>query len=53
MVSTIEHILLERGSNTSMAVRACYVAVPLYICGFLALGTAFQKHDSIAAVVMG
>ncbi|KAI0284707.1 MFS general substrate transporter [Russula aff. rugulosa BPL654] len=32
---------------------ACYVAVPLYVCGFLALGTTFQKHDSIAAVVMG
>jgi hypothetical protein len=53
MVSIIEHILLERSYNTSMATRACYVAVPLYVCGFLALGTAFQKRDSIAAVVMG
>jgi len=36
-----------------MAVRACYVAVPLYVCGFLALGTAFQKHDSVFALIMG
>jgi hypothetical protein len=47
------HILLRRGSNPSMAVRACYVAVPLYVCGFLALGSAFQKHDSVCALVMG
>jgi len=32
---------------------ACYVAVPLYVCGFLALGAAFQKHDSVGALVMG
>ena len=36
-----------------MAVRACYVAVPLYVCGFLALGAAFQKHDSVGALVLG
>ena len=36
-----------------MAVRACYVAVPLYVCGFLALGTAFQKHNSVVALIMG
>jgi hypothetical protein len=36
-----------------MAVRACYVAVPLYVCGFVALGSAFQKHDSVGALVMG
>ena len=47
------HLLLGRGSNTLMAVRACYVAVPLYVCGFLALGTAFQKHDSVFALIMG
>ena len=41
------------GSNTSMAVRACYVAVPLYVCGFLTLGTAFQKHDSVGVIVIG
>ena len=49
----MRHILLGRGSNTSMAVRACYVAVPLYVCGFLTLGAAFQKRDSVGALVMG
>ena len=38
---------------TLMAIRACYIAVPLYVCGFLALGTGFQKHDSVGAVVIG
>jgi len=47
------HFLLGRGSISSMAGRACYVAVPLYVCGFLVLGTAFQKKDSVGAVVMG
>jgi hypothetical protein len=56
MVSTIDILLWRagpRGSNTSMAVRACYVAVPLYVCGFVALGSAFQKHDSVGSLVMG
>ncbi|KAI0284708.1 MFS general substrate transporter, partial [Russula aff. rugulosa BPL654] len=52
-VQSTYSILLGRGSNTQMAVRACYVAVPLYVCGFLALGIGFQKHDSVGAVVMG
>jgi hypothetical protein len=33
--------------------RTCYVAVPLYICGFVLLGAAFQKHLSVGALVMG
>ncbi|KAJ3516042.1 hypothetical protein NLJ89_g1381 [Agrocybe chaxingu] len=32
---------------------ACYIAMPLYVCGFLTLGAAFQKHLSIGALVMG
>ena len=52
-VQSTYSILLGRGSNTQMAVRACYVAVPLYVCGFLALGIGFQKHDSVGAVIMG
>ncbi|KAF8804778.1 MFS general substrate transporter [Phlegmacium glaucopus] len=32
---------------------ACYIAVPLYICGFVTLGAAFQKHLSVGALVMG
>jgi len=32
---------------------ACYIAMPLYLAGFLALGGAFQKKLSVGAVVMG
>ncbi|KAF5380009.1 hypothetical protein D9615_006165 [Tricholomella constricta] len=32
---------------------ACYIAIPLYICGFLVLGASFQKHLSVGAVIMG
>lgn len=34
-------------------IRACYIAMPLYLCGFLTLGGAFQNKLSIGAVVMG
>lgn len=27
--------------------------MPLYICGFVTLGAAFQKHLSVGAVIMG
>ena len=33
--------------------RACYIGMPLYICGFVVLGAAFEKHLSVGAVVMG
>ena len=33
--------------------RACYVAIPLYICGFVTLGAALQKHLGVGALVMG
>jgi hypothetical protein len=33
--------------------RACYVAVPLYVCGFVVLGVALKEHNSIAALVIG
>jgi hypothetical protein len=33
--------------------RSCYIGMPLYICGFLVLGAAFESHLSVAAVVMG
>ncbi|KAG7092077.1 hypothetical protein E1B28_008456 [Marasmius oreades] len=32
---------------------ACYLAMPLYICGFVTLGAAFQKHLSTGALIMG
>jgi hypothetical protein len=52
------HAVLRRGSNSSMLpsrriYRACYIAVPLYVCGFLVLGEALKKHDSVGALVMG
>jgi Flp pilus assembly protein protease CpaA len=33
--------------------RSCYIGMPLYICGFVVLGAAFEKHLSVGAVVMG
>jgi hypothetical protein len=38
---------------TVLSNRACYIAIPLYICGFVTLGAAFQKHLSVGALVMG
>jgi len=32
---------------------ACYIAMPLYVCGFVLLGASFQKHLSTGALVMG
>src|SRR5258707_9680891 len=47
------YILLGPCTKSLMAVRACYIAVPLYVCGFLVLGRAFQQHDSVGALVIG
>lgn len=33
--------------------RTCYLAVPLYICGFVLLGASFQNHLSIAGLILG
>ena len=33
--------------------RACYIAVPLYVCGFVVLGVALKEHKSIPALVIG
>ena len=33
--------------------RACYIGVPLYVCGFLVLGDALRKRDSVGELVMG
>ncbi|RDB18688.1 Efflux pump rdc3 [Hypsizygus marmoreus] len=32
---------------------ACYIAIPLYICGFVTLGAALQKHLNVGALIMG
>jgi hypothetical protein len=49
---------LRRSANSSMVGglrthRACYMGVPLYICGFLVLGDALKKHSSVAELVIG
>ncbi|KAI0341491.1 MFS general substrate transporter [Trametopsis cervina] len=31
----------------------CYIAVPLYICGFVLIGASFENHLSVGALVMG
>ena len=33
--------------------RACYLAVALYVCGFVVLGTSIQYKLTIGAVIMG
>lgn len=46
--------MVTRKILTDMSlIRACYIAMPLYLCGFLTLGAAFQKKLSVGAVVMG
>jgi hypothetical protein len=32
---------------------ACYIAIPLYICGFVTLGAALENHLSVGALIMG
>ncbi|KAF7348494.1 MFS general substrate transporter [Mycena venus] len=32
---------------------ACYIAIPIYIVGFVVLGASFQNHLSPGAIVMG
>ncbi|KAK0452387.1 MFS general substrate transporter [Armillaria borealis] len=32
---------------------ACYIAVPLYICGFVTFGASIQKHLNTAGIIMG
>ena len=53
----VQSVFDSGGSNSSIldarTRRACYIAIPLYICGFVVLGAALQKHDSVGAVVMG
>ncbi|KAG6864326.1 hypothetical protein C0991_010446 [Blastosporella zonata] len=52
----IMNISIRRNSGVFEAesrLWACYVAMPLYICGFVTLGAAFQKHLSVGALIMG
>lgn len=36
-----------------MILRTCYLAVLLYLCGFILLGASIQKHLSVGALIMG
>ncbi len=40
-------------ANLNLDSRACYVAVPLYICGFVTLGAAIQNFLSVGAIIIG
>ncbi|EPS95319.1 hypothetical protein FOMPIDRAFT_1032972 [Fomitopsis schrenkii] len=39
--------------EAEMRLWTIYIAVPLYVCGFLVLGASFQKHLGVGALVMG
>jgi hypothetical protein len=45
--------LLSEISHYLTSNRACHIAIPLYICGFVTLGAAFQKHLGVGALIMG
>ncbi|KAJ7464809.1 MFS general substrate transporter [Mycena galericulata] len=32
---------------------ACYIAIPLYVCGFVVLGAALENHLNVAALILG
>lgn len=40
-------------SDAVLFIRACYLGIPLYICGFLVIGASFQNHLPLAAIIMG
>ncbi|KAH9922445.1 MFS general substrate transporter [Amylocystis lapponica] len=39
--------------ESEMRLWICYAAIPLYVCGFVVLGAAFQNHLGVGALVMG
>jgi len=52
----IMYITLRRNHGVFEAesrLWACYIGTPLYICGFVLLGAALQKHLSVGALIMG
>lgn len=46
-------LIICKNGHVEEQYRACYIAVPLYICGFVVVGAAFENHLSIGALVMG
>jgi hypothetical protein len=53
MVSCPAKLVKQKGADLKPTCRACYIAMPLYVCGFVVLGAAFQKHLSVGAIIMG
>ncbi|KAI0264618.1 MFS general substrate transporter [Gloeopeniophorella convolvens] len=52
----VMHITTRRNNGVFEAesrLWVCYLAVPLYVCGFVVLGASFQDHLSVGALVMG
>ncbi|KAI9444209.1 MFS general substrate transporter [Lactarius indigo] len=52
----IMHVTTRRNNGVFEAesrLWTCYIAVPLYICGFVVLGATLQNHLSVGALVMG
>ena len=33
--------------------RACYVGIPICVCGFVVLGVALKDHNSVPVLVIG
>ncbi|KAH9855655.1 MFS general substrate transporter [Lenzites betulinus] len=52
----VMNISIRRNNGVFVAesrLWTCYIAMPLYICGFVLLGASFEKHLSVGALVMG
>lgn len=53
---SIANFLIKRNRGVfeaEMRLWMCYLALPLYICGFVVIGAALQKHLTIGALIMG
>jgi hypothetical protein len=51
-VLILGHRTDPKGSS-SLYSRTCYIAIPLYICGFVLLGASFQNGLGVGALIMG
>ncbi|KAL9709913.1 hypothetical protein Ac2012v2_006972 [Leucoagaricus gongylophorus] len=56
----LNDLIMERGIRKNSGVHeaesrfwACYLGIPLFICGFLVIGASFQNHLPLAAIIMG
>ncbi|KAH9950835.1 MFS general substrate transporter [Amylocystis lapponica] len=52
----VQNVCIRRNKGVfeaEMRLWTCYIAVPLYVAGFVLIGAGLEKHLSIAALVMG